>query len=138
MEYIDMPHVKSERNYQIKSRLHGKEYRCKELVVTQKEQNLLFAISPATVDCLLKPERRKLEIKRTSGTKPGTLLKNQIPIKIFTPWNEQMPGFIEMDLVAHCGDTLRGSISIHLMALILQQIGAKNKGLWVRESMQQR
>ena len=82
--------------------------RCKELVVTQREKALLLAISPATVDRLLKPERRKLGIKGRSGTKPGTLLKNQIPIKIFTPWNEQMPGFIEMDLVAHCGDTLRG------------------------------
>lgn len=79
-----------------------------DLVVTEKEEELLLKISSATIDRLLKPERKRLGVKGRSGTKPGTLLKNHIPIKIYTPWDEQAPGFVEMDCVAHCGDTLRG------------------------------
>lgn len=77
-----------------------------EIKVTGKEKKLLFKISSATVDRLLKPERKRLEIKGRSGTKPGTLLKHQIPVRLFTPWNEQTPGFLEIDLVAHCGESL--------------------------------
>src|SRR3989338_4969837 len=70
------------------------------------EKKLLLKISAATVDRLLKPDRKRLEIKGRSGTKPGTLLKHQIPVRIFTPWNEEIPGFLEIDLVAHCGESL--------------------------------
>lgn len=77
-----------------------------ELKTNRQERKLLLKISPATCDRLLKTERRKLEIKGRSGTKPGTLLKHQIPVRIFTPWDEQTPGFLEIDYVAHCGETL--------------------------------
>ncbi len=77
-----------------------------EIKVTGKEKKLLFKISSATMDRLLKSDRKRLEIKGRSGTKPGTLLKTQIPVRIFTPWDEQTPGFIEIDLVAHCGESL--------------------------------
>jgi len=80
--------------------------RFKELRVTKVEEKLLLKVSSATVDRLLKPERKKLEIKGRSGTKPGTLLKHQIPVRIFTPWDQQAPGFLEIDLVAHCGESL--------------------------------
>ena len=46
--------------------------------------------------------------KRRSGTRPGTLLKNQIPIRIYTPGDEEKPWFIEIDLVAHYGDNASG------------------------------
>ena len=78
----------------------------KEIKVTRQEKRLLLKISPATCDRLLKPDRKKLEIKGRSGTKPGSLLKHQIPVRIFTPWDEQVPGFLEIDYVAHCGETL--------------------------------
>lgn len=78
----------------------------KEVKVTVRERQLLFKVSAATVDRLLKIDRRKLQIKGRSETKPGTLLKSQIPVRIFTPWNEQTPGFVEIDYVAHCGETL--------------------------------
>jgi hypothetical protein len=78
------------------------------LVITEEQEKLLLQISSATIDRLLKPERNKLGIKGRSGTKPGTLLKSQIPVRIYTPWDERKPGFVELDLVAHCGDSLRG------------------------------
>lgn len=79
------------------------------LFITPEHEQLLLQISSATIDRLLKPERKKFGIKGRSGTKPGTLLKHQIPVRIYTPWNEQVPGFLEVDLVAHCGDSLRGT-----------------------------
>ncbi len=80
--------------------------RFNEIKVTRKEKKLLLSISHATVDRLLKADRKRLEIKGRSGTKPGTLLKSQIPVRIFTPWDEQTPGFLEIDYVAHCGSSL--------------------------------
>ncbi|MCM8762373.1 MAG: DDE-type integrase/transposase/recombinase, partial [Candidatus Omnitrophica bacterium] len=50
-------------------------------------------------------------IKKASHTKPGSLLKSQIPIKTFGQWNENRPGFIEIDLVDHSGGVARGIYS---------------------------
>jgi hypothetical protein len=43
-----------------------------------------------------------------STTRPGTLLKHQVAIKTFADWTESVPGFVEVDLVAHCGWTGAG------------------------------
>jgi hypothetical protein len=68
----------------------------------------LLRISAASIDRLLQPERRKYELRGRSGTKPGTLLKKQIPIRTFAEWDEQRPGFVEIDLVAHDGGLAAG------------------------------
>lgn len=68
----------------------------------------LLRISAASIDRLLKPERRKYELRGRSGTKPGTLLKKQIPIRTFAEWDEQRPGFVEIDLVGHDGGVAAG------------------------------
>jgi len=44
-----------------------------------------------------------------STTRPGTLLKKQIPIRTFQHWNETKPGFFEADVVAHCGNSVEGA-----------------------------
>lgn len=63
---------------------------------------ILVPAIPEFLESLL----RFKEIKGRSGTKPGTLLKHQIPVRIFTPWDEETPGFLEIDLVTHCGESL--------------------------------
>ncbi|HEX7295096.1 MAG TPA: transposase family protein [Pyrinomonadaceae bacterium] len=68
----------------------------------------LLQISPATIDRLLQPERRKHELRGRAGTKPGTLLKKQIPIRTFAEWDELRPGFAEIDLVGHDGGVAAG------------------------------
>ncbi|MGH8716860.1 MAG: hypothetical protein ACREUI_09120, partial [Burkholderiales bacterium] len=68
----------------------------------------LLRISAATIDRLLKPERRKHELRGRSGTKPGTLLKKQIPIRTFAEWDDLQPGFVEIDLVGHDGGVAAG------------------------------
>lgn len=68
----------------------------------------LLRISAASIDRLLKAERRKHELRGRSGTKPGTLLKKQIPIRTFAEWDDQQPGFVEIDLVGHDGGIAAG------------------------------
>jgi len=63
----------------------------------------LLRISASTIDRLLAPQRRRLQVKGRSGTKPGSILKRQIPIRTFAEWDEARPGFCEVDLVAQDG-----------------------------------
>ena len=71
----------------------------------------LNKISPATIDRLLKPVRFKFKKKGRCCTKPGSLLRNMIPIKT-EQWNESTPGFIEADTVHHCGETALGPYAL--------------------------
>ncbi len=68
----------------------------------------LCQMSPSTIDRLLRPWRRVGGRKGLSTTKSGSLLKNSIPIRTFADWQENKPGFLEVDLVAHCGDNTEG------------------------------
>jgi len=77
--------------------------RFREIRVTQAVKDKLMVISPATIDRVLVSERKKYKIKGRANTKPGTLLKSQIPIRTFSQWNDKRPGFIEIDLVGHDG-----------------------------------
>jgi hypothetical protein len=74
-----------------------------EIEVSEEVRAKLLRVSAATIDRLLAPERRRLRVKGRSGTKPGSILKRQIPIRTFTDWDEARPGFCEVDLVAHDG-----------------------------------
>ena len=67
----------------------------------------LLDISPATIDRILKPVRVQYQKRGKSTTKPGTLLRKQIPINT-NQWEEWRPGYLEADTVAHCGDSLMG------------------------------
>jgi hypothetical protein len=75
-----------------------------EPVVRQK----LCAISAASIDRLLRTDRQRLNLRGRSGTKPGTLLKHQIPIRTFAEWDQTQPGFVEIDLVSHDGGSADG------------------------------
>ena len=77
-------------------------------LVSRKEKQLLLRVSASTVDRLLKHERRRLNLKGRSRTKPGSLLKHQIPIRTFADWTENKPGFLEIDTVHHGGSTAGG------------------------------
>ena len=79
-----------------------------ELKVELEVRAKLLRISAATIDRLLRAERRKHELRGRGRTKPGTLLKKQIPLRTFSEWNEQQPGFVEIDLVGHDGGLLQG------------------------------
>lgn len=75
----------------------------KELQLEPETRQKLLQMSAATADRILQPERRKHSLRGRGRTTPGSLLKHQIPIRTFADWNEQRPGFAELDLVAHDG-----------------------------------
>jgi hypothetical protein len=64
-------------------------------------------MSRSTIDRCLSPARFE-HPHGLSTTKPGSLLKKAIPVRTYTPWDEDKPGFLEIDLVAHCGATTEG------------------------------
>ncbi len=68
----------------------------------------LVRMSAATIDRRLRLFRLRLRPHRLGTTKPGTLLKPQVAVRTFTPWDEQGLGFAEIDLVAHCGMSTAG------------------------------
>jgi hypothetical protein len=76
------------------------------LSLTDEVRQQLLALSSATADRLLRPLRHPNGL---TTTKPGRLLKKQIPIRTVTEWNDVQPGFLEADLVAHCGGSLEGA-----------------------------
>ena len=82
--------------------------RTSELSVTKETEGQLYRMSPSTIDRILRRWRGRGRHRGLSITKPGTLLKNAIPVRTFSDWNENKPGFLEADLVAHCGDSTEG------------------------------
>ena len=76
--------------------------------ITKEEKKLLRQISAATCDRLLSHDRRRINLQSRSRTKPGSLLKNQIPIRTFADWTEKTPGFLEIDTVHHCTEDNKG------------------------------
>ena len=83
--------------------------RCHELSLSPETKQLLLSMSSATIDRCLQKARFTHPQHGLSTTKPGYLLKKAIPIRTFTPWEDEHPGFLEIDLVAHCGQTTEGT-----------------------------
>jgi len=79
-----------------------------ELRIDTSMEVKLCRMSPSTIDRLLRPCRRLGGRKPLSTTRAGSLLKNSIPIRTFADWQENKPGFMETDLVAHCGESTEG------------------------------
>jgi hypothetical protein len=76
----------------------------------------VLSVSPATVDRLLRPLRQQNPARGLSTTKAGSLLKHQVPVRTFAAWDDVRPGFMEVDLVAHCGGNAAGAFLATLVA----------------------
>ena len=79
-----------------------------EQMIDTSTEAQLFRMSPSTIDRLLRPWRRVGGRRGFTTTRPGNRLKNMIPIRTFTDWQENKPGFLEIDMVAHCGESTEG------------------------------
>jgi hypothetical protein len=77
-------------------------------------RQLLLAASPATIDRLLAPIRGTAGHRRKR--KPTTKSSREIPVRTFADWNEPAPGFLEVDFVAHGGDSMQGTFLWSLVA----------------------
>jgi hypothetical protein len=81
--------------------------------LTPALERQLLAISPRTIDYRLRPLKGKLRRRLYGRTKPGTLLKHHIPLKT-DHWDVQVPGFTEIDLVSHSGNSAAGDFCYSL------------------------
>jgi hypothetical protein len=79
-----------------------------EISISEEGEGELSRVSASTIDRVLRALRAKPKRHGLSTTKPATMLKNAIPLKTFGEWSEAKPGFIEVDLVAHCGESVEG------------------------------
>ena len=84
--------------------------------ITPEVRELLLKASPSTIDRVLKGDKKKLALKGKSGTKPGKLLKKQIPVRTYYPDADKKPGFFEIDTVFHCGASAAGEFCYTLSA----------------------
>ena len=85
-----------------------------ELDIDDATAALLLRIAPATIDRRLKADRAKLGPRGRSHTKPGTLLKDSIPVRTWAEWDDAVPGFVEIDLVGHEGGNSSGEFCFTL------------------------
>ena len=88
--------------------------RFEELQIDDGTAVLLLRIAPATIDRRLKADRAKLDPRGRSHTKPGTLLKDSIPMRTWAEWDDARPGFVEIDLVGHEGGNSHGEFCFTL------------------------
>lgn len=113
-----------------------------ELSLEPEVRAKLLAISPATIDRLLAAEKRRYALRSRARTKPGTLLRHQIPIRTFAEWDDARPGFVEIDLVGHDGGSDHGdfchTLTVTDVATTWTELGtARNKAqVWVFEALQ--
>jgi hypothetical protein len=98
-------------------------------VLSSTDREKLLKISAATLDRHLKPIREKVQRKRLCTTRPGTLLKNQIPIKT-NHWDVTKPGFVEADTVAHCGNSIEGDYAHSLTMTDILTTWTENRAVW--------
>ena len=115
----------------------------KEIELDKTIREKLLKISAATIDRVLAPERKKRSLRNRARTKPGTLLKHQIPIRTFSEWDENRPGFVEIDLVGHEGGDPGGD---YIQTLDMTDVctgwtetqAVKNKArVWVFEALKE-
>jgi len=79
----------------------------------------LLTLSPATADRLLRPYRERDAPHGMTTTRRGLLIKQRVPVRTFTGWDDVVPGFFEADLVAHCGPWAEGAF---LQTLVLTDV----------------
>jgi hypothetical protein len=99
-------------------------YDCPEAIKTE-----LLKLSPATIDRKLKPFRSRWRRKNRSGTKPGLLLRNLVPVKNFD-YNHKKPGHLEVDTVAHCGGSLLGQFAWSITYTDIFSGWTENRAIW--------
>ena len=96
--------------------------------LSQKIIQELHKVSSATIDRILRPIR-KIGNKGLCCTKPGSILKTQIPIKTDN-WDVDKPGFMEADTVAHCGNSTQGDFIWSLTMTDIHTGWTENRAVW--------
>ena len=101
-----------------------------EITLTPEVETQLCRISSSSIDRLLHPYRRLGGRRPFATTKPGSMLKKSIPIRTFADWEEDSPGFLEIDLVAHCGESTEGFYLTTLSTVDVASGWSECMGVW--------
>jgi len=104
--------------------------RCGELTLAPAINKLVRQASRPTLARLLGPARAHYPLRGATITRPGTLLKQEIPIRTFTEWTDARPGFFEVDLVAHCGSKTAGFYLCTLCAVDIPTAWVELEPVW--------
>ena len=101
-----------------------------ELRVSQEVRAALLAVSPATVDRLLRPWRthRRRQPLRASAASPS--LKSRVPIRTWSQWQGVRPGSLQADLVLHCGESTDGFYLTTLTAVDVATGWVELQAVW--------
>ena len=91
------------------------------LCLDREVRELLMAVSAATIDRRLASARAVTAGQRGRRRSGLNGLRSSVPVRTFGDWNDPAPGFVEADLVAHCGRTLSGSF---VWSLVLTDIAS--------------
>jgi len=97
--------------------------------LSEEVRKALQQISPSRIDRLLKPVRAKYTGRGKSTTKPGTLLRKQIPVKT-NQWDENRPGFLEADTVAPCGTSMAGMFAFPIDCVDIATGWTEQRAVW--------
>ena len=112
-----------------------------DLVCSDEDAALLVTMSAASIDRHLASRRAALGVRGRSHTKPGSLLKSQIPLRTWAEWDDDRPGFVEIDLVGHEGGNASGEFCFTLTVTDIAtgwtiNRSVKNKAaIWVFEAI---
>jgi len=99
-----------------------------ELRISENISEKLKKISSATIDRLLKPKKEAWRYERRGSQQKGSLLYKKIPLRL-TDWDTQKVGYVEMDLVCHCGASTSGE---YVSSLSTMEIAS---GWWEAEAI---
>jgi hypothetical protein len=103
---------------------------CGELALPPVVEKLVRQASRSTLARVLAPARAQYPRRGATITRPGTWLKHEIPIRTFAEWNDARPGFLEVDLVAHCGSTTQGFYLCTLCAVDIASCWVELQAVW--------
>jgi hypothetical protein len=101
-----------------------------EIALTPIVDKLVRQASRPTLARLLAPARAQYPLRGATITRPGTWLKHEIPIRTFTEWDDARPGFLEVDLVAHCGSSTQGFYLCTLCAVDIASCWVELQAVW--------
>lgn len=106
----------------------------RELVIDDDTAGLLVSMSAATIDRRLAGERAKRQLKGRRATKPGSLLRSQIPVRTWADWDDAKPGFVEIDLVSHDGGNAIGPFAFTLTVTDVATGWTENRSVPTKEA----
>jgi hypothetical protein len=104
--------------------------RCGELTLSADVEKRLRHASRPTLARLLAPARALFPRRSATIPRPGNWLRQEIPVRTFTEWDEARPGFCEVDLVAHCGTSTEGCYLCTLCTVDIATTWVELEAVW--------